>query len=145
MNLFNRKTRYVVGFMLSADMSQVVLIQKNRPAWQRGRLNGVGGKIDSTDSSSLSCMIREFEEETGLVVKSWQLFCTLTGKDFIVDFYYSVGDVEKVDTVTDEKVAIFDICMLPPAVLPNIRWLIQMALSMKNGEKCHHFDIKQVD
>ncbi len=37
--------RYVVGFCFNGDMSKVVLIQKNRPAWQVGKLNGVGGMV----------------------------------------------------------------------------------------------------
>ncbi len=36
---------YVVGFMFTEDEKQVVLIEKKRPEWQAGKLNGVGGKI----------------------------------------------------------------------------------------------------
>ena len=38
-------TEYVVGFMLSIDGEDVALIRKERPAWQKGRLNGIGGHI----------------------------------------------------------------------------------------------------
>lgn len=37
---------YVVGFMLDQAREHVVLIEKNRPAWQAGKLNGVGGKVE---------------------------------------------------------------------------------------------------
>lgn len=36
---------YVCGFLMSYDMDKVVLIKKNRPDWQKGKWNGVGGKI----------------------------------------------------------------------------------------------------
>jgi len=35
--------RYVLGFCFGPSLTTVVLIKKNRPAWQAGRLNGVGG------------------------------------------------------------------------------------------------------
>ena len=39
---------YVCGFLFSPDRKKVLLIRKRRPAWQAGKLNGVGGKVDST-------------------------------------------------------------------------------------------------
>jgi 8-oxo-dGTP diphosphatase len=38
--------RYVLGFMFSSDHSEVALIRKRKPEWQRGKLNGIGGKCD---------------------------------------------------------------------------------------------------
>jgi len=35
----------VVGFLFDNFSENVLLIKKNRPAWQKDRLNGVGGKI----------------------------------------------------------------------------------------------------
>lgn len=35
--------RYVVGFCFNSDLSQIILIEKNKPEWQKGYLNGVGG------------------------------------------------------------------------------------------------------
>ena len=39
-------TRYVAGFLVSDDRYYVALIRKKRPAWQEGRLNGIGGHIE---------------------------------------------------------------------------------------------------
>ena len=36
---------YVCGLLFSVDRTRVLLIRKRRPAWQAGRLNGVGGKV----------------------------------------------------------------------------------------------------
>lgn len=52
--------------MFSLDKTKVVLIQKNRPEWQKGKLNGVGGKKEKTDFNLFSTMIRKFKEETGV-------------------------------------------------------------------------------
>jgi len=57
------KHRYVVGFLFSEDQSRVLLVWKNRPAWQNGKLNGVGGKIEAGETP-LQAMEREFKEET---------------------------------------------------------------------------------
>ena len=38
--------RMVVGFAFTEDRRSVILIRKNRPEWQAGRLNGVGGHIE---------------------------------------------------------------------------------------------------
>jgi len=50
----------VVGFCFTLNQQLVVLILKNKPEWQRGKLNGVGGKIKiDTDESPLDAMVRE--------------------------------------------------------------------------------------
>ena len=46
------KKYYVLGFLFSPDCKRVALIIKNRPDWQAGFLNGIGGKIDSRFQSS---------------------------------------------------------------------------------------------
>lgn len=62
--------RYVLGFVFNHDASKVLLIQKNRPAWQAGKFNGLGGKIEGQESPLLA-MVREFREETGFVSVSY--------------------------------------------------------------------------
>ncbi len=60
---FQAKDRYVVGFVFSKDLSRVLLVLKNRPAWQNGKFNGIGGKIEA-DETAFEAMNREFVEET---------------------------------------------------------------------------------
>lgn len=60
------KHRYVLGLLFSEDASRVLLVWKNRPAWQNGKLNGIGGKIEPGETP-LQAMDREFVEETYFV------------------------------------------------------------------------------
>ncbi len=72
-------TAYVVGFAFDDD-ENVALVRKKRPEWQKGYLNGVGGKIEEGESSR-AAMVREFEEETGLGVPEheWEQFVAMQG------------------------------------------------------------------
>ena len=59
---------WVVGFLMDSDAEQVILIRKNRPEWQAGKLNGVGGKVEPGELIG-GAMYREFREETGVIVQ----------------------------------------------------------------------------
>lgn len=61
---------YVLGFMFDWNAEHVVLIQKTKPKWQEGLLNGVGGKIEEGETP-YEAMVREFEEETGVKETFW--------------------------------------------------------------------------
>src|SRR3990167_7537739 len=54
---------YSVGFVFSMDKSRVLLIKKNKPEWQAGLLNGVGGKAEPQDRRARETMRRECMEE----------------------------------------------------------------------------------
>ena len=71
-------TEYVAGFFTSPYGDQVALVRKEKPAWQKGRLNAIGGKIESGETPA-DAMRREFLEEAGLDVSDWKHFVTLTG------------------------------------------------------------------
>jgi 8-oxo-dGTP pyrophosphatase MutT (NUDIX family) len=79
------RTSYVVGFLFYG--SEVLLVQKNRPIWQAGLWNGVGGRCEvlgGHTESSEAAMPREFEEETGIVTSrsTWTRFATEIGSDY---------------------------------------------------------------
>lgn len=64
--------KYVVAFILTPDFQFVWLIKKNKPEWQKGCLNGIGGKIESGESP-IEAMIREIKEEAGVTFSSKEL------------------------------------------------------------------------
>lgn len=103
-------TKYVVGFLFNSitpDVGQkVVLIRKNKPDWQRGKLNGVGGKIEPGENA-FNAMVREFEEETGQTFLGWHFVGGIVVKDQAFVHVYSGTDsniVDNVKTLTDEEI-----------------------------------------
>jgi len=125
-------TRYTVGFAFSEDLKRVVLIKKNHPAWQSGKLNGVGGKCRDGEGY-VRCMTREFEEETGVATAAhnWKYLGELLGSDFQVTAYYIVSDyiVDHVRTTGDEEVNVYGVGFLQrEQTVGNTMWLIHAAL-----------------
>lgn len=140
-------TDYVVGFLFSLSMGQTILVEKQRPEWQAGKCNGVGGKIEEGETDH-AAMVREFREETGKEVPTWTRFCTLNGDWGTLYCFYAVAeDYNKVETVTDEEILLWDLeFIMDPkyAILPNVRWLIQMARSFSLGEGVREFVVNEV-
>jgi len=123
--------KYVVGFLFTHNKKNVILIRKNKPEWQKGLLNGVGGKIEKNETPD-QAMTREFYEETGLIVILWNKICTLTTSDksAFVTFYSAVATHKfEVITTTDEPVISVPVKNLYRiSCIPNLRWLIPMCL-----------------
>lgn len=119
---------YVVGFLFSEDDKKVVLIRKDKPKWQAGLLNGVGGKIEAGESPHRA-MIREFKEEAGLDIQLWKPIVKIYSDSYEVHFFMAKGDVTKVTSVTSEKVKVVDVLKLPKNVLWDVRWLVPLALA----------------
>lgn len=122
---------YVAGFLFDAEYEHVALIRKEKPEWQKGRLNGIGGKIEPGEASP-DAMRREFLEETGMDVSNWNRFIKLSGEGYTVDFYYAVGNPWDVTTTTDEQVGCYQVSELTQLnTIPNLQWLIPMAMTMQ--------------
>lgn len=74
--------QYVVGILYENDPREkpsphVILMEKMRPEWQKGKLNGVGGKIENGEDPQ-EAMAREWEEEVDTPHDiEWDLFCAL--------------------------------------------------------------------
>jgi len=125
-------TEYVAGFMFSEDKRSVALIRKNRPEWQKGKWNGIGGHVEPKENSH-EAMIREFEEETGVWTRSWDHFCSLHGPWGVVRFYRTTGDLTKLRSMTDEGIGTFPAMYVQREnIVPNLAWLIPMALGEHN-------------
>jgi 8-oxo-dGTP diphosphatase len=132
---------YVVGFLFSADIEHVVLIEKRKPAWQVGLLNGVGGKIEIGETPR-NAMAREFREETGADVQPgcWSRFAVMSGPDTDNGFYSVHCFVARgsaagvVSSTTDEKVFLKEVRLLELTKhVPNLSWLIPMAQQVLQG------------
>ena len=122
---------YVLGFMFDKKTKQVLLIMKNRPKWQRGKLNGIGGHIEPRDKSPKHAMAREFKEETGIetIPDKWGQVCLMSGIDWNVYVFRTFNDdIFNYQNRTDEKCRLEEIKNLPEFVIPNLRWLIPFSL-----------------
>lgn len=128
--------KYVVGFMFSDNLKVVALIRKQKPEWQKGKLNGVGGKVEPGEDS-MSAMRREFVEEAG-VLCGWQPFLNVktatnfSNEDdngFDIDFFVCVGELGMLVTRTNEGIEIHTVESLPRRVdlIENIIWTVPMA------------------
>lgn len=117
----------VLGFMFDPSRDKVVLIEKDHPDWMVGKLNGVGGKVRAGEPA-VTAMVREFEEETGLVTKEtdWQRRMAMHGDGWTVTVYIAESeDYDKVRTNETEKVGIFDVDDIPNlATIPNLKWIV---------------------
>ncbi len=121
---------YVVGFLFTEKLEQVVLIEKNKPAWQAGLLNGVGGKVEGGEWNE-NAMIREFQEETGVHVTGWRHFATMNLEDGKVFCYESRQKAKDIGSPTSEKVSwesVHEAICGELKTIPNLPWLIRMAL-----------------
>ena len=127
------KTEYVVGFAFADCGTRVLLIHKLKPKWQRGLLNGVGGKIEDRETSA-QAMAREFEEEAGIPVnpKDWRKFAEIIGTNYVIHcFMTHLGGTQalRVLSVTDEQVTWYRTADLPSLpTLMNLKWLSPLAL-----------------
>ena len=131
-------TSYVVGFAFTPTEDAVALILKNRPEWQRGLLNGIGGHIEDGESAP-NAMSREFEEESGGNAE-WELFAKLTGPAFdgggeFELFCFRGTTDDDLEAMSDEGPIIWcDPVNLPANVLRNLRWLVPLSRIEQRGQ-----------
>ena len=100
--------QYVVGFVFDHAREHVVLVHKRRPTSQAGLWNGVGGKVESNETS-LAAMQRECAEECDLHIPEWQLCAHVCGRDYQIDFWSATCDLSCARTCTDEPIQVHHI------------------------------------
>lgn len=121
----------VLGFMFCPMKGHVVLLKKKRPDDQRGKFNGVGGKVEDGESAP-AAMVREFMEETGVETKQedWELVVLLKNDAWHVSVYRTFSDsVYAARSMSDENVAIVDVeYLFEFPTMRNTRWLVPFCL-----------------
>lgn len=139
-----QKEYYALGFMFIGELNtprHVTLIKKARPAWQAGKWNGVGGKLNvstthgnaEASESPLEAMVREFREETGVITErdEWRHRATLVYPEANVFVFSAFRTGIHVRQTTDEPVATRDIGYVlrnAHETVGNLRWLIPLVL-----------------
>ena len=125
----------VVGFLFNPTCDKVWMIKKNKPAWMKGKWNGVGGKL-KIGEKPLDGMRREFYEEAGISIDVWRYLCTVSFPDpYTLHVFYSLAkdfdEFASVKTMTDEPLEpllVSDIRNYIPLVSTNIKWFLDYAL-----------------
>ena len=123
---------YVAGLMFNADGAELALILKNRPEWQAGYLNAIGGKIEDQETPA-QAMQREFREETGVDYAEWTPLVHLRREGAYEVYFFScfTDDVFKVETQEDEDIDVYPLSELfeyeSDGLIPNLKWLIPLA------------------
>ena len=137
----DKTIRYVVGFLFNQELSNVCLIRKLKPEWQKCLLNGVGGKIE-VDESPFDAMIREFAEETGYPYPHWIEFGNMSGvnndgSSFEVVCFCGKGPLDRVSTQEYEQVELHTVSVLTSGRLntvANLLWLVPLAVDFLSGQ-----------
>lgn len=123
--LTEKRFSYVVGFMFNPARDLVLLIEKDRPVWQAGKLNGVGGKLEDGEDPMFA-MVREFKEETGIETRTEDWALRLYTEDLRTNAeiytFTTIGKIEDAKQMESEKPVIIEIDKLPDNVVPNLKW-----------------------
>jgi 8-oxo-dGTP diphosphatase len=122
--------QYVAGFMKDSQ-GQIALVRKNKPKWQAGRLNGIGGGVEEGELP-LKAMYREWHEETGTGYFFWNFFAELRFDDCAVHFFKAnVAALPALPSHNDIGEAIeihnYDTAVRFTDMIPNLKWLLPLA------------------
>ena len=122
-----------LGYVLSADGSRVLMVHRNaRPDDDHlGKYNGLGGKLEA-DEDIASGMVREIEEEAGIIVTAMTLRGTVSWPGFGKNGEDWLGFIFLITAFTGE----------PPDrnVEGDLEWIVRddlMSLPMWEGDR--HF------
>lgn len=123
---------YVLCFLFDKMSKHVALVHKNKPAWQAGKLNGIGGKVEPGESPLTACS-REFLEETGVEIPDddWRPFLKIAGNEFVVYAYVAFSDrVFYCKTIESEVIEVFKVDDIDYSkCVDNLKWIIPLSLS----------------
>ena len=119
---------YVLALLFTPDRGRVVLMRKSRPAWQAGRVNAPGGKLQPGEAATDAAR-REVREEAGVDVADWEEFLVWEDPVYrlhaVRAFHPAASGAY---TAEDQEVFLADTSALPTELIDNLRWLVPLAL-----------------
>ncbi len=137
--------RYTVGFLFSTDLSRVLLIHKLTPEWQKGRVNGIGGKYEGEETAH-ECIVREMREEAAVETTNdhWQHVGRLHGEDWSVDILAArhEGSEDDAQSLEEQQVEWFSVAALPTNVIANVHWIVPLCVDVLQNGKIHFVDAR---
>lgn len=140
--------KYTLGFVFNKNLDHVLLMHKNRPDWQAGKINGLGGKLEEGEDG-VSCIQREVKEESGLDIEkdNWVYAGVLYSESFHMEVLCSTheGNMEDAKTLEDEEIEWFQIESLPKNTIDNLYWLVHITLDKIKNNKVETFNVRYFD
>lgn len=131
--------KYTVTFLFSPEFELVWLITKQKPEWQKGCLNGIGGKIEEGETPSYSA-VRELKEESGITVYENELTeigqmigTNNDGSEFQV-FIFAGTTTEVLKSQEIEEVDLYRVCDITSMkTIENVPMLIEACIYRLTG------------
>ena len=133
-----KENKFTLGFIFDTSLQNVLLIHKERPTWQKGKVNGIGGKYEK-EEDSVCCISREVQEETTLTIApdKWTHVGVIKqgiGDVDVLTTMYS-GDAKDAKSTDEEIVRWYGLNQLPENIVNNLEWLILLARDkLKNDD-----------
>lgn len=122
---------YVLGLIFNNDFSQLLLIEKKRPDWMKGRWNGIGGKIEKNETP-YDAMKRECQEEISCSYNfEHKITFTCPGGTVFV-FIASNRGIISFEQTEDEELCIWEMSDLPKEMMSNLKWIIPLCRANLN-------------
>jgi 8-oxo-dGTP diphosphatase len=121
---------YVLGLIFNEPVTKVLLIQKLRPEWQKGRWNGIGGKVEKGESPA-EAMARENKEESGMTELTFVQRGTFICPGGTVFVFMARTETVNIqfDQKEDELLMEMRLDSLPERMMANLQWIIPLCLA----------------
>jgi 8-oxo-dGTP diphosphatase len=129
--------KYTIGIVFSPDFKQVALIRKQRPDWQKGKINFPGGTCQGEEKPEAN-IVRKFAAETGMKIDRthWhRIGILVNAENYTCDIFAAVhiagihGPLNAPGTPDAEIPAWYDVDALPDNVLSNLHWLVPFGIN----------------
>jgi len=152
---------YVCLFIFTETMDYSILVRKTKgptpdnPNGQAGRLNGIGGKMETCDYSSRDAVIREAQEECGVDIGSLDLrhFSTERYQYKAIVHYFYLKDQKIFNQLVDMRytndgddfiVVKIDELLSEPSLSDYCVWNVPYLLLMSKILDCRELETRPV-
>lgn len=122
---------YTLGLIYNPKNTQILLQLKDKPDWQHGRYNGIGGKVEQNETPD-HAMLRKGIEEIG-VEAAWTHKGQIKVNEHLIDLYktnlsgtsirYAIKHAQR---NTNETLDLSWIDQMPENILSNLTYLVPM-------------------
>lgn len=144
-------TKYIIGILFRRNFTEVLMIHKLKPEWQKGLINFPGGKMellpftkpsiglyDPRRETPFACASREFKEETNLDIpeKMWLHIGQIQGVDYTCEvmtalWSESFGRAKTMEKEKIEWIKVSDFSALD--TVSNVLWLTEFAYNYQTS------------